>query len=249
VRRNLMTMRALTSAARVIAHLAAKAIDDAHGSADREAARKADELAGLLTPIVKAYCSDIGCEVASIGIQIHGGMGYVEETGAAQHFRDARITPIYEGTNGIQAIDLVMRKILRPGGTVTEVAIADFRRWGQAAAQAGVADFGDLGPITVEAAEALKEATDWLRAHQADQDRLLGAASPYLRLFGQAAGVACLAKAALAATWRKKEGGTAMVLSDMIADARFYAENVAVGSAGLSRVVMRGHVQSRGAFR
>jgi acyl-CoA dehydrogenase len=248
VRRNLMMMRSMTAAARAIAHRAAKAIDDAHGSRDREAARKADEIAGLLTPVVKAYCSDIGCEVTSIGIQIHGGMGYVEETGAAQHFRDARITPIYEGTNGIQAIDLVMRKVLRPGSTVVEQAIADFRRWGQAAAQAGVADFGDLGTITVEAAEALEEATEWLRATQADHDRLLGAASPYLRLFGQAVGVACLAQAALAAALQKKEGGTAAVLSDAIADARFYAENIAAGSGSLARTIMRGHVPAHGAF-
>jgi acyl-CoA dehydrogenase len=248
VRRNLMTMRALTSAARAIAHLAAKAIDDAHGLGDHEATCKADEMAGLLTPIVKAYCSDVGCEVTSIGIQIHGGMGYVEETGAAQHFRDARITPIYEGTNGIQAIDLVIRKVLRPGGKAAEDAIADFRRLGQVAMQAGVAEFGDLGSITVEAAEALEKATGWLRAHQADHDRLLGAASPYLRLFGQTAGVACLAKAALAAVRRKKESETAAVLSDVITDARFYAETIAVGSAGLSRMILRSHVPARDAF-
>ncbi|MGL4239800.1 MAG: acyl-CoA dehydrogenase family protein, partial [Beijerinckiaceae bacterium] len=138
VRRNLMTMRALTAAGRAVAHMAARAIDHAHDAADADRRREAEELAGLLTPIVKSWCSEIGCEVSSIGVQVHGGMGYVEETGAAQHFRDARITPIYEGTNGIQAIDLVTRKVLRPGSIIAERTIADFRAAGDAARAAGL---------------------------------------------------------------------------------------------------------------
>ncbi len=116
VRRNLMTMKALTAAARAICLLTAEAIDRAHLSAGEDSRRIAHERASLLTPVAKAFSSDIGVEVASIGIQIHGGMGFIEETGAAQHLRDARILPIYEGTNGIQAIDLVTRKLPSSGG-------------------------------------------------------------------------------------------------------------------------------------
>jgi acyl-CoA dehydrogenase len=244
VRRNLMTMRAMTSAARAIAHQAAAAIDHAQDTRDAEKARKAEELAGLLTPITKAYCSDIGVDVTSLGIQIHGGMGYVEETGAAQHFRDARITPIYEGTNGIQALDLVMRKVLRSDSTLADEVIDGFRSLGVSVRDEPVPGFGQLGPVLIDAADALREATDWLRAHKADSDALLGSATPYLRLFALAAGAAYLAKGALRAARRQAGGDTAPVLAEVIADARFYAENVAVGATGLAMSVMASSVPS-----
>jgi acyl-CoA dehydrogenase len=242
VRRNLMTMRALTSAARAIAHQAALAIDHAQDMRDAERARKAEELAGLLTPITKAYCSDVGVDVTSLGIQIHGGMGYVEETGAAQHFRDARITPIYEGTNGIQAIDLVIRKVLRPGSTLADEVIDGFRAIGVATRDETVPDFGQLGPIVIDAADALREATDWLRLHQSDGDALLASATPYLRLFAVTSGAAYLAKGALRAARRQAGGDSSPVLAEVIADARFYSENVAVGAVGLAMTVMTGSV-------
>ncbi|MGH8639218.1 MAG: acyl-CoA dehydrogenase family protein, partial [Burkholderiales bacterium] len=110
VKRMLLTMRALTGAARAICYANAVAIDRAHRAADEAVRKAAHERASLLTPVAKAFATDIGTEVASLGVQVHGGMGYVEETGAAQHYRDARIAAIYEGTNGIQAIDLVTRK-------------------------------------------------------------------------------------------------------------------------------------------
>jgi acyl-CoA dehydrogenase len=242
VRRNLMTMRTLTSAARAIAHQAALAIDHAHDTRDAEEARRAEERAGLLTPITKAYCSDIGVDVASLGIQIHGGMGYVEETGAAQHFRDARITPIYEGTNGIQAIDLVIRKVLRPGSKLADEMIDGFQAIGAAACDESLQDFGQLGRIVIDASDALREATDWLRMHQSDGDALLAAATPYLRLFALASGAAYLAKGALRAVRRQASGDSSRVLAEVIADARFYAENFAVGAAGLAMTVKAGSV-------
>jgi acyl-CoA dehydrogenase len=116
VKRMLLTMRALTGAARAISYATAVAVDRAHRSADEKARAAANERASLLTPIAKAFATDVGCEVTSLGIQVHGGMGYIEETGAAQHFRDARIAAIYEGTNGIQAIDLVTRKVPMAAG-------------------------------------------------------------------------------------------------------------------------------------
>jgi acyl-CoA dehydrogenase len=237
VRRNLAAMRAMTAAARAVAYNAARAIDLAHASPDAETRVRAGELAGLLTPVTKAYCTDLGCEVTSIGIQIHGGMGYVEETGAAQHFRDARIAPIYEGTNGIQAIDLVLRKVLRPGSRLTEELIAEFRALGEAAEKTANPAFGALGTRTREAAEALQTATTWLRQHENDTEALLGAASPYLRLFGMAAGAAYLARGALAAAARIEAGETAPVLTQAISDARFFAETVAVMAPAFASIV------------
>ena len=115
VQRNLLTMKALTQAARAIAYACAHAIDMARVSEGEDSAHWQDR-ANLLTPIAKAFSTDIGVEVASLGVQVHGGMGFIEETGAAALYRDARIAPIYEGTNGIQAIDLVMRKLPLGGG-------------------------------------------------------------------------------------------------------------------------------------
>ena len=120
VRRMLMRMRALTMGARALAYYAFGQLDrGARG--DPQAAMRAD----VLTPLVKAWCTDVGCEVASLGVQVHGGIGYIEETGAAQHLRDARIAPIYEGTNGIQAADLVGRKLGLDGGLAFDGLIAD----------------------------------------------------------------------------------------------------------------------------
>src|SRR5262249_49592808 len=123
VKRMLLTMRALTSAARAICYATAVALDRPQRSPDEAARKAAHERASLLTPVAKAFSTDIGNEVASLGVQVHGGMGYVEETGAAQHLRDARITPIYEGTNGIQAIDLVTRKLPLAGGATVRAHI------------------------------------------------------------------------------------------------------------------------------
>ncbi len=122
VRRMLLRMRALTQAARALAYFAAGLVDRAH-LGDAQAKARLD----LLTPLVKVYGTEIGCEVASLGVQIHGGMGFIEETGAAQHYRDARITPIYEGTNGIQAADLVMRKLSPDGVAVLARLIDEIR--------------------------------------------------------------------------------------------------------------------------
>ena len=121
----LMTMRALTRAARAICYATAGAIDASHG--DGDTAKAADARAALLTPVAKAFSTDIGVEVASLGVQVHGGMGYIEETGAAQHLRDARIAAIYEGTNGIQALDLAMRKVPLAGGAVVRAYLDELR--------------------------------------------------------------------------------------------------------------------------
>src|SRR3982750_2180177 len=126
--RMVLTMRALTHAARAICYATGTAIDRAHRGRDDAARKAGDQRASLLTPVAKAFSTDIGSEVASLGVQVHGGMGFIEETGAAQHYRDARIAQIYEGTNGIQAIDLVTRKIPMMGGAVMHGYLDELRR-------------------------------------------------------------------------------------------------------------------------
>ena len=154
----------------------------------------------LLTPIAKAFSTDIGCEVASIGVQVHGGMGFIEETGAAQIYRDARILPIYEGTNGIQAIDLVARKLPLEGGKVVAGYIAELRKTVEEVRASNRPEFGRMGERLGEAVAALAEATRWMGgALQKNPDAALAGATPYLRLFGLASGGIYLAHGALAA--------------------------------------------------
>src|ERR1051325_5430357 len=123
----LLSMRAGTEAMRAPSYLAATAIDARRQAGDDKARFRAQRRADLLIPVVKAWCTDLGVEIASTGIQVHGGMGYIEETGAAQYYRDARIAPIYEGTNGIQANDLVGRKLGRDGGEAARDLFAEMR--------------------------------------------------------------------------------------------------------------------------
>ena len=127
VRRMLLSMRAGTEAMRALTYLAAAAIDASRHAGDEKARYRATRRADLLIPVVKAWCTDLGVEIASTGVQVHGGMGYIEETGAAQYLRDARIAPIYEGTNGIQANDLVGRKLGRDGGEAARELFAEMR--------------------------------------------------------------------------------------------------------------------------
>ncbi|MDA9404396.1 acyl-CoA dehydrogenase [Bradyrhizobium sp. CCBAU 45389] len=237
VRRNLMTMKALTAAGRAIAYAAAAAIDQAeHGSA---AAREdAAALAGLLTPITKAFCSEVGVEVASIGLQVHGGMGYVEETGAAQLYRDARITPIYEGTNGIQAIDLVTRKL--PRGATAAKLFDEYESYGRTIEKRADALFGRTGLSLCDAVADLRRASAHLLHGGTSMEERLAAATPYLRLFAVTAGAAYLAKAALAAADSLKQHPDDSFLHDTIATARYFAENLAVQSFGLARIVTDG---------
>ncbi|MEO1678909.1 MAG: acyl-CoA dehydrogenase [Pseudomonadota bacterium] len=191
VRRTLSAMKAETFAARAIALACAMAIDMQHASAGTVSETDWTARAALLTPIAKAFCTDIGNEVAQAGIQLHGGMGYVEETGAAQFARDARITPIYEGTNGIQAMDLVSRK-LADGGEAAYRLLEEI----EAGAEEARAALPDLAKPVWQAAENLREATEWL-VEQDLQDRFAGAV-PYLRAFARVLGAHYHLKAAMA---------------------------------------------------
>ncbi|MEP9349356.1 acyl-CoA dehydrogenase [Xanthobacter sp. KR7-225] len=241
VKRMLLTMRAETLAARALCLMTADALDRSHRLADPSARAAALAEASLLTPVAKAFSTDIGIEVASIGVQVHGGMGYIEETGAAQHLRDARIFAIYEGTNGIQAVDLVTRKIGQGGGDVVEALIADYRQIAADVVALNALEFGHMGVRLGEAVDAFAAATrrmlDWLGE---DQAKALAGATPYLRLFARAAGGAYLAKAALAAHRARSAGESDPALAARIALARFFAENLATEARGLAEAVTGG---------
>jgi acyl-CoA dehydrogenase len=232
VKRMLLTMRSLTGAARAICYATGVALDRSH-RAKTDALRKvANERASLLTPIAKAFSTDIGIEVASLGVQVHGGMGFIEETGAAQHYRDARIAAIYEGTNGIQAIDLVARKVPLQGGNTVHLYLEELRRTVSAVTASNAPTFGATAARLGEAIDSLDRATQWLLAQQSSEAALAGA-TPYLRLFGNAAGGCMLADQALASL-RDGDGAARTAL------ARFFAENIAVQASGLERNVTEG---------
>ena len=235
VRRMLLSMRALTQAARTICYATAMALDRAERGDDKAARQAAHARASLLTPLAKAFSTDIGVEVTSLGIQVHGGMGYIEETGAAQLYRDARIAPIYEGTNGIQAIDLVTRKLPLGGGAVIEGFLGELRGIVEAVDATNDPALGWTGVRLEEAVDSLARATAWMLAHlENDTDQALAGATPYLRLFGVTTGGCMLAKQALAALRQGADGASRIAL------ARFFAENFSVQAAGLERTVVEG---------
>ncbi len=228
VQRNLLTMKALTQIARSISYNCAHAIDMARVS-DEAGAQHWRDRANLLTPLAKAFSTDVGVDVASLGVQVHGGMGFIEETGAAAFYRDARIAPIYEGTNGIQAIDLVTRKLPLGEGQHVHGYIEELGA--VVAGLNGVDGFGRSASLLEAALADLTEATRYLQeklAGNSMQDALSGA-TPYLRLFSLVAGGAYLARAALAAP-----------SGERIALARFFAENMLGEVAALKERVLGG---------
>lgn len=233
IRRMLLQMRAQTQASRLICFMTAEALDRAHRGATEADRKVANDRAALLTPIAKAYSTDIGIEMASLGVQIHGGMGFVEETGAAQHWRDARIAAIYEGTNGIQAIDLVMRKVPLNGGDTVRAQLADMARVIADVEARNSPAFGKTAPRLRAAHQALTAATDFvLSVAGADPSRALAGATPYLRLFGITQGAVALAQAGLIADGEGQEA--------QIALARFFAEQIATDAPGLGECVVEG---------
>jgi hypothetical protein len=234
VKRMLLQMRALTAAARTICYATAVAIDVANRATDADVKAAAAARGALLTPIAKAFGSDIGNEVAYLGVQIHGGMGFIEETGAAQYMRDARITPIYEGTNGIQAIDLVTRKLGLNGGASVWALLAELSAIVGDVEASNDPAFGSTGPKLREALGALERTSRWLLARlaTAPNDALAGA-TPYLRLFGGTLGGVMLASEALAV--HDEDGGERTVTL-----ARFFAEHIAVQAGALERTVIDG---------
>ncbi len=231
VRRMLMTMKASIEAIRALLYDTAKAIDLSHRHADPEVRELFAGRAALLTPVAKAWATDLGVELTSIGIQVYGGMGYVEEAGVAQHWRDARITPIYEGTNGIQAIDLALRKLPLEGGAVVRAYLDEVGAL-DAELEAAGEDMATIRTELAEGVELLRNATELLLSRDEANDVLAGAA-PFLRLFGTVAGGYYLAREALAARTLLDGDGSDRWLHAKIATARFYCEQLLPQSFGL----------------
>jgi alkylation response protein AidB-like acyl-CoA dehydrogenase len=242
MRRTLMTMRALTDASRAIIYLAAGALDRAKREPDETARAAALARAELMTPIAKAWCTDRGVDVASLNIQVHGGLGYIEQTGAAQHLRDARIAPIYEGTNGIQAIDLVGRKLGRDRGAAMAALVAEMRADAATLPGSGDSDLAGIGRALGSALDDLDAATHWLveRLQKALPQALAGA-TPYLDLAGTAIGGWLMARQAAAARRRMAaEGAHDTFLAGKLATARFFADNLLPRTGALAAAVVNG---------
>jgi hypothetical protein len=246
IRRQLMTMRALTEAMRALAYETAASLDRATRLPDAASRDRWQQRVDLLIPVVKGWCTDTGCEVASRGLQVHGGMGYIEETGAAQLYRDARIAPIYEGTNGIQAIDLVGRKLTRDRGAAMRALIDEQRREIDALAATPGDDGAAIRRGLAAAVDELERATDWLvETAAADIGRALAGASPYLSLCGTVAGGGLMARSARLAAGRLAQHPTdAGFLAAKVITARFHAENILPMAAGLAAVVTGGGASS-----
>ncbi|MCL1594787.1 MAG: acyl-CoA dehydrogenase, partial [Actinomycetia bacterium] len=226
VRRMLMTMKAYTEAMRALVYDAVAADDRMHSAATKEERDAARDRLALLTPITKSWCTDHGVELASIGVQVFGGMGFIEESGAAQFYRDARITPIYEGTNGIQALDLVMRKLPMGGGAVISSYLDEIQTIADTAGDAGLSDISaSLGA----AVSTLRQTTAYLLdASPADA---MSGATPYQEMLGTLAGGYYLTRQALAA---HTKSGSDPWLAAKVSTARFYAASILPRVHGLA---------------
>ncbi|MDD1496783.1 acyl-CoA dehydrogenase [Agrobacterium cavarae] len=235
IARTLLTMKALTQGSRAISFACAHAIDMSHAESDAGTQKFWQERAALLTPIAKSFSTDAGVDVASLGIQVHGGMGFIEETGAARYLRDARIAPIYEGTNGIQAIDLVMRKLPLSEGHHVRGFIEELKAIAEDVRASNKPELGETARYLDQSIADLEAATDWLLDAQAKGEAasVLAGATPYQRLFGLALTGVYLAKGALAAV----EDGQGTKRASLC---RFAAENLLAETAALKDRVVSG---------
>ncbi len=227
VKRMLMSMRAQTEAARALSYVAAAAHDAAHHHAD-QATRKANQaFYEFMVPIVKGWSTELSIDVASTGVQVHGGMGFIEETGAAQHYRDARILTIYEGTTAIQANDLIGRKTARDGGAVAKQIIAQVRATEAQLKASGSDDLVVIGKRLAEASTALEQVVDYIAATaKSDIKAAFAGSVPYLKMAGVVFGGWQMARAALVSTDKLKAGdGDASFYKAKITTARFFADH------------------------
>jgi hypothetical protein len=243
VRRMLMTMKSQVEAMRALSALASRSLDISLRHPEREERSKHQAVVDLLTPVVKGWCTERGIEIASIGVQVHGGMGFVEETGAAQHLRDARIATIYEGTTGIQANDLIGRKLAAEKGMTARAVIAQMRGFDRELA--GVASHPALGIIRhtlAEGVSALSEATDWLlETWPHDPNAAAAGSVPYLELWGTVVGAWQMARAALIAKQRLDAGAQEFdFYRAKIATARFFAEHILPRAQSCKQAIVRG---------
>ena len=241
VRRMLLSMRARTDAARALTYYAAARIDIARHHPEAQMRAAAQRRADLLVPLVKAWNTDLAVEITSLAIQVLGGIGFIEETGAAQHFRDARITPIYEGTNAIQANDLVGRKVHGDGGAAAAVLFAEIAMFEASSIAAAVLAPADIATLS-QSRHALEAATEWLLHNfEAEKPRVLAGAVPYLAMFATVtAGWLLFQGVARAASQRDAAEPVARSIAAKRATAAFYARHVLAPVTALGNIVTTG---------
>jgi alkylation response protein AidB-like acyl-CoA dehydrogenase len=240
VRRMLMLMKSQTEAMRALAYVVAAALDFASRDPDAERRKRHQAFVDLMIPIVKGWSTETGIEIASLGVQVHGGMGFVEETGAAQYLRDARITTIYEGTTGIQAMDLVGRKIAREGGATAKAWLGELKAFDAELARSGNADIQSLRAQLAAGAQALGDCVQFIVSEKNPLAAFAGAV-PFLKLAGIVAGGWQMARAAVISERKVAEGtGESSFLKAKIATARFYGDHVLVQAPGLRDTVVKG---------
>jgi alkylation response protein AidB-like acyl-CoA dehydrogenase len=242
VRRMLMSMKAQAEATRALAYVVAGALDKAHHHPDKDERARAQAFVDLMIPIVKGWSTETSIDVASLGIQVHGGMGFIEETGAAQFLRDARITTIYEGTTGIQANDLIGRKVARESGTTAEAVLDAIRGLDTTLAEIPGEDFAAIRSRLAAAAKAAAESVDWIVAtYGTDAKAAHAGAVPFLKLMGIVCGGWQMARAAVAAQGQLTRGeGDAAFLSAKIGTARFFADHFLSQARGLRDAIVEG---------
>jgi alkylation response protein AidB-like acyl-CoA dehydrogenase len=242
VRRMLMLMKSQTEAMRALAYVVAAAIDFSNKSEKKEDRKRHQAFVELMIPVVKGWSTETGIEVASLGVQVHGGMGFIEETGAAQHLRDARITTIYEGTTGIQANDLIGRKIAREGGATVKGWLQHLQQFDAELAKSNNADVAQLRKALAEGTAAVAASVDYLLATFGKDIKAASAgAVPFLKLMGITAGGWQMARAALIAEKKlsRKEGDQRFYAAK-ISTARFFADHVLSQASGLRTAVLAG---------
>jgi alkylation response protein AidB-like acyl-CoA dehydrogenase len=240
VRRMLMLMKSQTEAARALAYVVAGALDAASRHPDAKLRAQNQAFVDLMIPVVKGWSTETGIDVASLGVQVHGGMGFIEETGAAQHLRDARITTIYEGTTGIQANDLIGRKIAREGGATAKAWLQHLKGFDAELAKSSNADVKAIRAALSVGTAAVGESVDYIVANAGkDVMAAFAGAVPFLKLMGIVAGGWQMARAALAAE-KKLGAGDQAFYAAKIATARFYADQVLVQAPSLKDTVVHG---------
>ncbi len=241
VRRMLLSMRAQTEAIRALAYYAAAALDTARRHPDAAVRQRKQALVDLLIPVVKAWSTDTGIDVANTGIQVLGGAGYIEESGAPQFLRDVRIAAIYEGTNGIQAQDLAGRKVARDQGAAAKALIAEMQALDSDLGKKPGDDLEVIRSALVDAVAALSEATGWIvETHPENPEAVAAGAVCYLRLFGIAAGGWLMARAAVAAENHLSQGAEESFFTGKMVSARFFADHFLIQAPSLAATVTRG---------
>ncbi|QIL74117.1 acyl-CoA dehydrogenase (plasmid) [Diaphorobacter sp. HDW4B] len=241
VRRMLMTMRALNEAGRALAATAAGAADNAHHNPDAAAAAQAHAFYDFLVPLVKTYCTETSVEVASLGVQVHGGMGFIEETGAAQHYRDARILPIYEGTTAIQANDLVGRKTVRDGGQLARSIAVQIEATEQQLLASDTAVARAIAQRLASARKTFLEVVDYVVGNaKASPNEVFAGSVPYLMITSYLIAGWQMARSVVIAQELLQAGEDESFLEAKLITAQFYAEHILPRISGLRDSILNG---------